>query len=194
VVDDAGGLVGIVSEGDLIHRVEVGTERHPSWWLEFLAGKQALAYDYIKSHGRRAADLMTRHVITVNADTPLSEVACLLDKHRIKRVPVVDKGKIIGIVSRANLVQALINPPQGGASKKIVKDSVLHGNILAQLQSEPWWPGGINVIVHDGVVELWGIVESQVQKDAIRVALEGTPGVRTMSDNITVQRRVPQVL
>ena len=108
VIDDFGGLVGIVSEGDLVHRVELGTEQHPSWWLEFLAGKQALAYDYIKSHGRRAADLMTRPVITVNAETPLSEIASLLDEHRIKRVPVVDKGKIIGIVSRANLVQALI--------------------------------------------------------------------------------------
>jgi len=83
---------------------------------------------------------------------------------------------------------------QGVASKEILKDSVLRGNILAQLQSEPWWPGGVNVIVHDGVVELWGIVEFQIQKDAIRVALEATPGVRTISDNITVQRDVPHVL
>lgn len=96
VIDDFGGLIGIVSEGDLIHRMEVGTESHPSWWLEFLVGKQALAYDYIKSHGRRAADLMTRPVITVRAETPLSEIASLLDKHRIKRVPVVDNEKIIG--------------------------------------------------------------------------------------------------
>jgi CBS-domain-containing membrane protein len=193
VIDDTGGLIGIVSEGDLIHRVELGTERHPSWWLEFLVGKQALAYDYIKSHGRRAGDLMTRHVITVNAETPLSEVASLLDKHQIKRVPVVDKGKIIGIVSRANLVQALINRPQGVASK-IVEDSVLRGNIFTRLQSERWWPGGVNIIVHDGIVELWGIVESHVEKDAIRLAVEETPGVRTISDNITVQRRVQNML
>jgi CBS domain-containing protein len=193
VIDDIGGLIGIVSEGDLIHRVELGTERHPSWWLEFLVGKQALAYDYIKSHGRRAGDLMTRHVITVNAETPLSEVASLLDKHQIKRVPVVDKGKIIGIVSRANLVQALINRPHDVASK-IVEDSVLRGNIFTRLQSERWWPGGVNIIVHDGIVELWGIVESYVEKDAIRVAVEETPGVRTISDNITVQRRVQNML
>jgi CBS domain-containing protein len=193
VIDDIGGLIGIVSEGDLIHRVELGTERHPSWWLEFLVGKQALAYDYIKSHGRRAGDLMTRHVITVNAETPLSEVASLLDKHQIKRVPVVDKGKIIGIVSRANLVQALINRPHDVASK-IVEDSVLRDNIFTRLQSERWWPGGVNIIVHDGIVELWGIVESYVEKDAIRVAVEETPGVRTISDNITVQRRVQNML
>ena len=193
VIDDSGGLIGIISEGDLVHRVEVGTERHPSWWLEFLAGKQALAYDYIKSHGRRARDLMTRHVITVNGETPLSEVASLLDEHQIKRVPVVDNGKIVGIVSRANLVQALINRPQGVASKE-VEDPVLRGNILTKLQSERWWPGGVNIIVYDGIVELWGIVESQIQKDAIRIAVEATPGVRTISDNITVQNRFQNML
>jgi len=193
VVNEAGNMVGIISEGDLIHRVEVGTERHPSWWLEFMAGKQVLAQELIKSHARRAADLMTRDVITVNADTPLSELASLLDKHRIKRVPVMDSGKIIGIVSRANLVQALINPRPEIASGK-VEDSVLRGNILAQLRSEPWWPGGVDVIVHDGDVELWGIVESQVQKDAIRVALEVAPGVRTISNNLSVQQRVQHTL
>lgn len=193
VVNEAGDMVGIISEGDLIHRVEVGTERHPSWWLEFMAGKQVLAQEFIKSHARRAADLMTRDVITVNADTPLSELASLLDKHRIKRVPVMDSGKIIGIVSRANLVQALINPRPEIASGK-VEDLVLRGNILAQLRSEPWWPGGVDVIVHDGEVELWGIVESQVQKDAIRVALEVAPGVRTISNNLSVQQRVQHTL
>jgi CBS domain-containing protein len=193
VIDDFGGLIGIVSEGDLIHRMEVGTEPHPSWWLEFLVGKQALAYDYIKSHGRRAADLMTRPVITVRAETPLSEIASLLDKHRIKRVPVVDNEKIIGIVSRANLVQALISRPQD-IVLKAVDDSLLRNNILTQLQSERWWPGGVNVIICDGRVEVWGIVESQVQKDAIRVALELIPGVRAISDNITVQRRMPNML
>jgi CBS domain-containing protein len=193
VVDDSGGLIGIVSEGDLVHRVEVGTERHPSWWLEFLAGKQALAYDYIKSHGRRAGDLMTRNVITVSEETPLNEVASLLDEHQIKRVPVVDNGKIVGIVSRANLVRALINRPQGVASKE-VEASVLRDNIFTKLQSERWWPGGVNIIVYGGVVELWGVVESQVQKDAIRVAVEVTPGVRTISDNITVQKRLRNML
>ncbi|MFZ2093217.1 MAG: CBS domain-containing protein [Pseudolabrys sp.] len=195
VLDKAGNMVGIVSEGDLIHRVEVGTERHPSWWLEFMAGKQTLAQEFIKSHARRAADLMTRNVITVKADTPLGELASLLDKHRIKRVPVVDdSGKIIGIVSRANLVQALINLRPEIAPDKTIGDSVLRGNILAQLRSEPWWPGGVEIIVHSGAVELWGIVESQVQKDAIRIAIEVMPGVRTVSDNLSVQQRVQRSL
>ena len=195
VLDKAGNMVGIVSEGDLIHRVEVGTERHPSWWLEFMAGKQTLAQEFIKSHARRAADLMTRNVITVKADMPLGELASLLEKHRIKRVPVVDdSGKIIGIVSRANLVQALINLRPEIAPDKTIGDSVLRGNILAQLRSEPWWPGGVEIIVHSGDVELWGIVESQVQKDAIRIAIEVMPGVRTVSDNLSVQQRVQRSL
>jgi osmotically-inducible protein OsmY len=173
----------------------VGTERHNSWWLEFMAGKQTLAHEFIKSHARQAADLMTRNVITVKADTPLGELASLLEKHRIKRVPVVDdSGKIIGIVSRANLVQALINLRQEITSDKTIGDSALRGNILAQLESEPWWPGGVEIVVHSGDVELWGIVESQVQKDAIRVAIEVMPGVRTISDNLSVQQRVQHTL
>ena len=109
VVDEkSSALLGIVSEGDLIHRVETGTERPRAWWLEFFIGKEALAREFIKSHGRKAADVMTRLVITVKPDTPLAELASLLEKHRIKRVPVVKDGKIVGIVSRANLVQALV--------------------------------------------------------------------------------------
>jgi osmotically-inducible protein OsmY len=138
---------------------------------------------------------MTRNVITVKADTPLGELASLLEKHRIKRVPVVDdSGKIIGIVSRANLVQALINLRQEITSDKTIGDSALRGNILAQLESEPWWPGGVEITVHNGDVELCGIVESQVQKDAIRVAIEVMPGVRTISDNLSVQQRVQHTL
>ena len=190
VVDDAGDLIGIVSEGDLIHRVEVGTERRRSWWLELLSGKQILAHEFIKAHARKAADLMTRHVITVKPDTPLSDLACLLDKHGIKRVPVTKNGKLVGIVSRANLVQALFKPRPETAPGKTVTDSALRDKILAQLRFEPWWPGDVNVIVDDGAVELWGIVESQVEKDVIRIAIEGTPGVRSISNHVSIHQRI----
>jgi CBS domain-containing protein len=194
VIDDVGNLVGIVSEGDLIHRVEAGTERHRSWWLELVAAKQTMAHEFIKSHARKAADLMTHPVITVQSDAPLSEVASLLDKHRIKRVPVVDDGKIVGIVSRANLVQALVSPRPEIAPDRTIEDSVLHDEVLAQLRSQPWWPDDVNVIVRNGVVELWGIVETEVEKDAIRVAVEVTPGVRAISNNLAVDKYVPHVL
>jgi hypothetical protein len=190
VVDDAGDLIGIVSEGDLIHRVEVGTERRRSWWLELLSSKQILAHEFIKAHARKAADLMSRHVITVRPDTPLSDLASLLDKHGIKRVPVTENGKLVGIVSRANLVQALFKPRQDTVAEKAVTDSALRDKILAQLKFEPWWPGDVNVIVRDGAVELWGIVESQVENDAIRVAIEEVPGVRSISNHISTSQRI----
>lgn len=180
VLDDAGKLVGIVSEGDLIHRVEAGTERRRGWWLELLAIKDTLAHEFIKSHARKAGDLMSFPVVTVGPDTPLGEVAFLLDKHRIKRVPVVDGDKLVGIVSRADLIQALVTPQREAAAAGDVADSV------ARLQSEPWWPSEVNVVVRDGSVELWGIVESDLERDAIRVAVETMPGVHAIANHLTV--------
>jgi CBS domain-containing protein len=192
VVDEANTLLGIISEADLIHRVEVGTERAYSWWIEFLNGREALAQNYIKAHARRAADIMTRRVVTVTADTPLREIVGLLEKHRIKRVPVVHKGKLVGIVSRANLVQALLRAHQASHPQAGVPLS--QDDAVARLRSEPWWPGNVNVVIDNGAVELWGVVESQVQKDAIRVALETLPGVRTISNKIYVQQQIPRAL
>ena len=194
VIDEADNLVGIVSEADLIHRVEVGTDQRPSWWVEFLAGKQALAQEFVKSHGRRAIDVMTRKVITVSADMPLSELAGLLEKRGIKRVPVMDNGKIIGIVSRADLVRALAKSQLEGASDNTIDDSVLCADIMGRLRSELWWPGGIGVMVYDRTVELWGVVETQAQKDAIKIAVEAMPGVQTISDHLTVQQRITHAL
>lgn len=188
VVNEAGGLVGIVSEGDLIHRVEAGTERHRSWWLELLTGKEILAREFVKSHARKAADVMTRPVITVKPGTPLGELASLLEKHRIKRVPVVNDGKIVGIVSRANLVQALVRIGNEAAPAASVEDSTLYDNILAQLRSTSWAdPSNISVVVNNGTVELWGIVDSEIEKNAIRVAVEVTSGVRQVSNRLVVE-------
>ena len=186
VVNDKDVLVGIVSEGDLIHRVEAGTERHRSWWLELLTGKELLAHEFVKSHARKAADVMTHPVVSVLPDTPLGDIASLLEKHRIKRVPVATNGKIIGIVSRANLIQALVSGAK--AAEQSVDDLTLHGNILAQLRSKPWVDSStINVVVNNGAVELWGIVDSETEKDAIRVAVEVTPGVRQVSNRLVVE-------
>ena len=186
VLED-GGLVGIVSEGDLIHRVEADTERHRSWWLELLTGRETLAREFVKSHSRKAADVMTRSVVTVTPDTSLSDLASLLEKHRIKRVPVMQDGKIVGIVSRANLIQALVRRGNKIIPDQAVEDSALRDNVLAQLRTKPWWPNTVNVLVHDGTVELCGMVDSDAEKDAIRVAVELMPGVRAVANNLALK-------
>jgi len=98
VVDEKGGLVGIVSEGDLMRRPEIGTTRRHSWWLELMSTGWASANEYIKSHSGKVADVMTRNVVTAKPDTPLGEIAGLLERNRIKRVPIVEGGKLVGIV------------------------------------------------------------------------------------------------
>jgi CBS-domain-containing membrane protein len=189
VVDKLDVLIGIVSEGDLIRRVEAGTERHYSWWLSLLTDKGAIAHDYLKSHAVKAADVMTKRVITASPDLPLGELASLLEKHRIKRVPIVENGKLIGIVSRANLLQGLAALRRDNPVESRVEDSVLRERVLSEIRSRLWASASqINVIVHDGAVELWGGVDLVDEKDALRVAAELTPGVRTVADYIGINK------
>ena len=190
VVDEEGTLVGIVSEGDLIHRVENDTEQHRSWWLELLTGKEILAREFVKSHARKAIDVMSRAVVSVKPDTPLGEIASLLEQHRIKRVPVVADGKMVGIVSRANLVQALVNLAKARMPDLAVKDAALYENLLAHLRVQPWWSESINVIVRNGTVELWGLVGSEAERDAVRIAVEETPGVYEIVNFIGIETRL----
>lgn len=187
VVTNDGKILGIVSEGDLMRRDEAGTGRQRPWWLAMLVGREPLAAWYIKEHSRHVTDVMTRDVVTATPETSLQDIATLLEKNGIKRVPVVKDGKVVGIVSRANLLQALASlrkQIEGGAPN----DPDIRERVVAQLKAQSWTRASlINVIVHDGTVELWGIVDSQTEKKAVRVATEVTPGVRAVNDNLIVR-------
>ena len=186
VTDDSGKLVGIVSEGDLMHRSEAGTERQRSWWLRLMAGDDMLAADYIKAHGRKIADIMTRKVITATPDMPLDEIAMLLEMNSIKRVPILRDGQLVGIVSRANLVQAVASAPKG--LEIPLTDSTIRDKLLAHLKAQPWADTELlNVTVSDGVVHLWGITSSDAERKAIRIAAETAPGVRTVNDHLILR-------
>jgi CBS domain-containing protein len=188
VVDEDDHLVGIVSEGDLLHRTEAGTERRHSWWLLTLLHNDALAQDYIKAHTSRVEDVMTRDVIVVRPDTPAHEIAALLEKNAIKRVPVVENGRLVGIVSRANLIQAVASARKESAVP--LSDSAIRDNLLAHLRQQPWANTSLmNVTVTNGVVDLWGMIGSDAERQAIRVAAEATQGVSAVNDNL-VKRRV----
>lgn len=186
VLDQGERVVGIVSEGDLMRRVEHADERHRSWWLRLFSDATTDAAEYVKTHGRRAADVMTRDVVTVGEDTPLHEIAALLEERRIKRVPVVQDGRLVGIVSRANLLHSLAARPMATPPPS-VDDEAIRTTILTTLREEV---GGmtefVNVVVSQGVVDLWGATDSSEVKRAIQVAAENTPGVREVRDHVGI--------
>ena len=188
VVGSDGRLLGMVSEGDLLRRVEAGTGRRRPWWLALLTGREVLASEFVREHSRRVTDVMTRNVVTATPDTPLSTIANLLERNAIKRVPIVENDKVVGIVSRANLLQALASVSKQEQANSPADNSRIREKVLSQLKAEPWTrPSLINVIVQDGAVELWGIVDSASEKKAVRVAAEVTPGVRAVNDNLIIR-------
>jgi CBS domain-containing protein len=189
-VTDAGGrILGIVTEGDLMRRPDLQTERRRPWWLRIVADERTRAEEYAKTHGSRAADVMTRNVVTVTEETTVGEIARLLERHHIKRVPVVREGKLVGIVSRANLIQGLAARRDRAGPAGPTDDRSVRDEVVRVLDHEGWLTHSpLNVIVTGGVVELWGVVESVEERNAIRVAAENVPGVVAVEDHLgTVQ-------
>jgi len=187
VVDEAGKLVGIVSEADLLHRTEAGTERPVSWWLSLISGERAIASEYIQSHAVKLKDLMTRDVQTARANTPLYEIADVLEEKHIKRVPVVnDDGALIGIVSRANIIQAVASAqPRLEISEP---DAMIREKLILELKKQTWsHVHKLNVTVSKGVVDLWGFAQSVTERQAIRVAAESIAGVTAVNDHLMLE-------
>lgn len=184
VVDaETGGIVGMLSEGDLLHRTEIDTqERRRSWWLDHFATTTD-AEHYVKSHGAKVADAMTQEVVAVDEETPLNEIANILETRRIKRVPVTRDGKLVGIVSRANIVQALASAPEEPALQIQLTDREIRAALMGEMAGHPWSFAGQNVVVRDGVIHLWGFFRSAEVVQAVRVAAEGIPGVKRVEDH-----------
>jgi CBS-domain-containing membrane protein len=182
VVDTEGELVGMVTEGDFLRRRELGTQRRRPKWLEFIVGPGKLAEDYVRTSGRKVEDVMTPDPWTISEDDTLEAIVEMMERHHIKRLPVTQGGRMVGIVSRANLMHALatvardLPPPAGG-------DSAIRANILAAIAKQDWAPH-VNVIVKDGVAELRGVVTDDRERQGLVVAAENVAGVKKVHDHL----------
>ena len=182
VVDGAGALVGVVTEGDFLRRGEIGTARRRPKWLEFVIGPGRLADEYVRSSGRKVAEVMTPEPYTIDEDTSLDTVVELMERRRIKRLPVVRNGRLVGIVSRANLMHALASlasvVPQPAAG-----DAAIREKTLAALAPHNW-AFGVNIVVKNGIAELWGTITDERERQACIVAVENVPGVKAVHDHL----------
>jgi CBS domain-containing protein len=189
VVDPGGAVIGIVTEGDLLRRVETGTQRRHSHWLEFLIAPGRLAREYTDANARNVGEVMSAEVVSVTPRDALPEVIRLMERHHVKRLPVIEAGLLVGIVSRANLVRALLHnlaePPGNAAGDAVAGDAEIHGRIMAEIARQPWGPrASVDVRVKDGTVELYGTITDERERPALRVLAENQPGVKTVVDHL----------
>jgi CBS domain-containing protein len=191
-----GRLAGIVSEADLLHRHEIGTDAEvpQPWWLR-LFGRDRSLEAYVKSHALRARDVMTRAVATVSPDAPLAEIAALLEARRVKRVPVVQDGRAIGMVSRSDLVRALAaSSPRPRDTGRPASDVEIRARLLHELEQQPWWHNRTSQVTVDHATVIYsGTIDVEAERDAARVAAENVPGVRRVEDRRFLFRDLPSM-
>ncbi len=194
VVDQDGGLVGIVTEGDLVRRAELGTERRRGRWAAFFTGTATLARDYVRSHGLVVSDVMTPSVAVVAPEAALADVADLMEERRVRRVPVVRDGKLLGIISRADLLRAWASLPAetrpAGADDAAIREALLEA-----LSHQSWSRRPNNsIVVTEGVVHLWGLVATEEERRALELAASRTPGARSVESHLVVLAAEPYPL
>lgn len=181
VVDSRAHLLGIVTEGDLLRRPEIGTSQHWPRWIEFLMGPRRPAATYIHSHGRKVAEVMTRDPLSIDEEAPIDDVVRLMEDNRIKRVPVTRKDKVIGVISRRDLIRVLVDAMTSDMSAAM-DDREIRDCILTELAKQSWTPLNLSVTVRDGKVDLDGIITDERQREALKVVIENTPGVKAVND------------
>ncbi len=184
VVDRNGKPIGVLTEGDLLRRAETGTERHRSHWLEVLLGPGRAAADYTVAHARKVSEAMSDQVVSIAPDTSLEQAVALMERHRIKRLPVVANGKLVGIVSRADLLRALVDH----ADKEAVaprSDEDIRARLEAEIDRQTWTPrAAMRIVVKNGVVELAGTITDERERAALRVLCENVAGVKGIVDHL----------
>jgi CBS domain-containing protein len=184
VVDVTGTLVGIVSEGDFLRRGETGTERRRGRWLKFLLGSGLSAVDFVREHGRKVSEIMSPSPVTITEDAPLADIADLMERRSIKRLPVVQGDKLVGIVTRTNLLQAVADlarhVPDPTADDDHIRERIIH-----VMEKADWRPFGLSVIVRDGIVHLNGAIIDERARQAAIVAAENIEGVRKVHDHLS---------
>lgn len=187
VVEHDGCLVGIVTEGDFLRRAELGTGRKHRRWLEILMGPHRLAEEYVEAHARTVGEVMTRNVVTARPDSALGEIVAAMERHCVKRIPIVQGEKLVGIVSRANLLHAFSAAAGEVSTRSIATDTTIRNGVLADLDKQSWAPATrISVVVWDGTVHLWGAITDEAQRRALIVLAENVPGVDEVRDHLVV--------
>lgn len=186
VITADGQVIGMVSQSDLLHRAELGTERRRKWWLRILADDRQLAHEFKQAHGQTARDVMTRHMVTVRADAELADAADLLDKHGIKRLPVMHDGKLVGMVTRTDLVRALVDAKSAKNDERL-DDAEIHKALVDRMRREPWIGSTlVSASVENGTITLSGFVESPEQRDALKILAEEVAGIGSVVDRISI--------
>jgi len=183
VIDQADRVVGIVSESDFLRRAEIGTPRKRNRLLSFIFGHGAEAEDYVREHGRKISEVMTSSPITVDEGAQLAEIVDLMERNNIKRIPVVKDGKLVGIVSRSNLLQAVASLARD-IPDPTADDDHIRERIISELEKKDWCPIGLNVIVRDGIVHLSGVIANEHYRQAAIVAAENTQGAVKVHDHL----------
>jgi len=182
VIDKDGELIGIVTEGDFLRRSELGTQRKRPRWLEFIVGPGKLAQEYTHSAGRKIEEIMTVDPQTISENETLEAVVKTMERRHVKRLPVTRGGRVVGIISRANLMHALASLTRDVAAPA-ASDAAIRDQILAAIGKQDWAPH-INVIVNAGVAELHGVITDDRERSGLIVAAENVPGVKQVRDHL----------
>jgi CBS domain-containing protein len=184
VVDSSGAFVGIITGSDLMRRAEIATELRRSGFSEFKAGEERVATDYVRAHGRRVKQVMTKTPLTVGEDASVQAIVDIMDRHNVKRVPIVDGQRLVGMVSRTDLLRALVQAARC-APAAACDDNNIKQKLLSIYARESWAPlATIDASVKAGNVELNGTVQSEAQRSALIAAAESIPGVRSVTDRL----------